>query len=430
MGEITGVQARQILDSRGNPTVEVDIYLEDGLMGRAAVPSGASTGSREAIELRDGNPKVYMGKGVEKAVKNVNTRIAPELVGIEVTEQALIDKLLIEIDGSKNKSKLGANAMLGVSLAVAKAAANDLDLPLFKYIGGTNACEMPVPMMNVLNGGAHADNNVDIQEFMIMPVGAKNFSEALRMGTEVFHHLKAVLKKKKYNTAVGDEGGFAPDLKSNAEAVEILIQAVKNAGYKIEKDILLALDVAASELYANNKYTLAAEKKSKLSSGEMVSYLEKLVKKYPIVSVEDGLAENDWKGWKQLTDKVGDKAQLVGDDIFVTNTEILAKGIKQGIGNSILIKVNQIGTLTETLEAVEMAKRAGYTAVISHRSGETEDTTIADIAVAVNAGQIKTGSLCRTDRVAKYNQLLRIEEVLGSSALYKGKDVFYNLAGK
>jgi len=430
MGEITGVQARQILDSRGNPTVEVDIYLEDGLMGRAAVPSGASTGSREAIELRDGNPKVYMGKGVEKAVKNVNTRIAPELVGIEVTEQALIDKLLIEIDGSKNKSKLGANAMLGVSLAVAKAAANDLDLPLFKYIGGTNACEMPVPMMNVLNGGAHADNNVDIQEFMIMPVGARNFSEALRMGTEVFHHLKAVLKKKKYNTAVGDEGGFAPDLKSNAEAVEILIQAVKNAGYKIEKDILLALDVAASELYANNKYTLAAEKKSKLSSGEMVSYLEKLVKKYPIVSVEDGLAENDWKGWKQLTDKVGDKAQLVGDDIFVTNTEILAKGIRQGIGNSILIKVNQIGTLTETLEAVEMAKRAGYTAVISHRSGETEDTTIADIAVAVNAGQIKTGSLCRTDRVAKYNQLLRIEEVLGSSALYKGKDVFYNLAGQ
>jgi enolase len=430
MGEIIGVQARQILDSRGNPTVEVDIYLEDGLLGRAAVPSGASTGSREAIELRDGNAKVYMGKGVEKAVKNVNTKIAPELVGIEVTEQALIDKLLIEIDGSKSKSKLGANAMLGVSLAVAKAAANDLDLPLFKYIGGTNACEMPVPMMNVLNGGAHADNNVDIQEFMIMPVGAKNFSEALRMGTEIFHHLKAVLKKKKYNTAVGDEGGFAPDLKSNAEAIEILIQAVKNAGYKIEKDILLALDVAASELYANNKYTLAAEKKSKLSSGEMVKYLESLVKKYPIVSVEDGLAENDWKGWKQLTDKVGDKAQLVGDDIFVTNTEILAKGIRQGIGNSILIKVNQIGTLTETLEAVEMAKRAGYTAVISHRSGETEDTTIADIAVAVNAGQIKTGSLCRTDRVAKYNQLLRIEEVLGSSAIYKGRDVFYNLAGK
>lgn len=430
MGEIIGVQARQILDSRGNPTVEVDIYLEDGLLGRAAVPSGASTGSREAIELRDGNPKVYMGKGVEKAVKNVNSKIAPELVGIEVTEQALIDKLLVEIDGSKNKSKLGANAMLGVSLAVAKAAANDLVLPLFKYIGGTNACEMPVPMMNVLNGGAHADNNVDIQEFMIMPVGAKSFSQALRMGTEIFHHLKAVLKKKKYNTAVGDEGGFAPDLKSNAEAIEILIQAVKNAGYKMEKDILLALDVAASELYANNKYTLSAEKKSKLSSGEMVSYLESLVKKYPIVSVEDGLAENDWKGWKQLTDKVGGRAQLVGDDIFVTNTEILAKGIKQGIGNSILIKVNQIGTLTETLEAVEMAKRAGYTAVISHRSGETEDTTIADIAVAVNAGQIKTGSLCRTDRVAKYNQLLRIEEVLGSSAIYKGQDVFYNLAGK
>jgi len=430
MSEIIGIQARQILDSRGNPTVEVDVYLEDGLMGRAAVPSGASTGSREAIELRDGNAKLYMGKGVLKAVKNVNTKVAPELVGIEVTEQALIDKLLIEIDGTKNKSKIGANAMLGVSLAVAKAAASDVALPLYKYIGGTNACEMPVPMMNVLNGGAHADNNVDIQEFMIMPVGAKSFSDALRMGTEIFHHLKAVLKKKKYNTAVGDEGGFAPDLKSNAEAVEILIQAVKNAGYKIEKDILLALDVAASELYANNKYTLAAEKKSKLSSGEMVSYLESLVKKYPIVSVEDGLAENDWKGWKQLTDKVGGNTQLVGDDIFVTNTEILAKGIQQGIGNSILIKVNQIGTLTETLEAVEMAKRAGYTAVISHRSGETEDTTIADIAVAVNAGQIKTGSLCRTDRVAKYNQLLRIEESLGSSAIYKGNDVFYNLAGK
>ncbi|TDJ61222.1 MAG: phosphopyruvate hydratase [Nitrospina sp.] len=429
MSEIIGVQARQILDSRGNPTVEVDVYLEDGLMGRAAVPSGASTGSREAIELRDGNPKVYLGKGVLKAVKNVNVKIAPELVGIEVTEQALIDKLMVEIDGSKNKSKLGANAMLGVSLAVAKAAAQDLDLPLFKYIGGTHACEMPVPMMNVLNGGVHADNNVDIQEFMIMPVGAKSFSDALRMGTEVFHHLKSVLKKKKYNTAVGDEGGFAPDLKSNAEAVEMLIQAVKNAGYKIGKDILLALDVAASELYSNKKYTLAAEKKARLSSGEMVAYLEKLVKKYPIVSVEDGLAENDWQGWKQLTDKLGDRVQLVGDDIFVTNTEILAKGIKEGIANSILIKVNQIGTLTETLAAVEMAQHAGYTAVISHRSGETEDTTIADIAVAVNAGQIKTGALCRTDRVAKYNQLLRIEEILGASAIYKGNDVFYNLAG-
>ncbi len=429
MSEIIGVQARQILDSRGNPTVEVDVYLEDGLMGRASVPSGASTGSREAIELRDGNPKVYLGKGVQKAIKNVNVKIAPELVGIEVTEQALIDKLMIEIDGTKNKSKLGANAMLGVSLAVAKAAAHDLDLPLFKYIGGTNACEMPVPMMNVLNGGSHADNNVDIQEFMIMPVGAKSFSEALRMGTEVFHHLKSVLKKKKYNTAVGDEGGFAPNLKSNAEAIEVLIQAVKNAGYKIEKDILLALDVAASELYSNKKYTLAAEKNAHLSSGEMVAYLEKLVKKYPIVSVEDGLAENDWKGWKQLTDKVGNRTQLVGDDIFVTNTEILSKGIKEGIANSILIKVNQIGTLTETLAAVEMAKRAEYTAVISHRSGETEDTTIADIAVAVNAGQIKTGSLCRTDRVAKYNQLLRIEETLGSSAIYKGSEVFYNLAG-
>ncbi|MCA9482106.1 MAG: phosphopyruvate hydratase [Nitrospina sp.] len=428
MSEISGILARQVLDSRGNPTVEVDVFLEDALMGRASVPSGASTGTREALELRDGNKKQYMGKGVTKAVENVNSRIAPELIGMEVTEQALIDRIMLDLDGTKNKGKLGANAMLGVSLAVAKAAANDVELPLFQYLGGTNARELPVPMMNVLNGGAHADNNVDIQEFMIMPVGAKSFSHALQMGTEIFHNLKSVLKSKKYNTAVGDEGGFAPDLKSNEEAVEVLIAAVKKAGYKMEKDILLALDVAASELYQANKYTLAAEKKSKLSSDEMVGFIENLVKKYPIVSVEDGLAENDWKGWGKLTEKIGDTTQLVGDDIFVTNTEILAKGINECVANSILIKVNQIGTLTETLDAVEMARRAGYTAVISHRSGETEDTTIADIAVAVNAGQIKTGSLCRTDRVAKYNQLLRIEETLGPAAEFRGHDVFYNLA--
>ncbi|MCF8720522.1 phosphopyruvate hydratase [Nitrospina gracilis] len=427
MSEIVGIQARQILDSRGNPTVEVDVFLEEGLMGRAAVPSGASTGSREALELRDGDKKTYMGKGVQKAVKNINTKIAPELVGIEVTEQRLIDRIMIEMDGTANKGKLGANAILGVSLAVAHAAANDLDIPLFSYIGGSNACELPVPMMNVLNGGAHADNNVDIQEFMIMPVGANSFHQALQMGTEVFHHLKAVLKKKKYNTAVGDEGGFAPNLKSNAEAIEVLLAAIKSAGYKEGKDILLALDVAASELYQNKKYVLAAEKKSKLTSDEMVDYLAGLVKKYPIVSIEDGLAENDWKGWEKLTKKVGDTTQLVGDDLFVTNTKILKKGIQEGVCNSILIKVNQIGTLTETLEAVEMAKRAGYTAVISHRSGETEDTTIADISVGVNSGQIKTGSLCRTDRVAKYNQLLRIEEMLGPSAVFKGREVFYNL---
>jgi enolase len=427
MSEIIGVQARQILDSRGNPTLEVDIMLESGAKGRAAVPSGASTGSREAVELRDGNAKAYMGKGVQKAVKNVNDKIAAEIVGIEVTEQVLIDRLMIEMDGSANKSKLGANAILGVSLAVAHAAADDLDLPLFQYIGGSNAKELPVPMMNVLNGGAHADNNVDIQEFMIVPVGAKNFSSALQMGVEVFHHLKAVLKKGGFNTAVGDEGGFAPDLQSNEQAVEVLIKAVKSAGYKIEKDILIALDVAASEIYSKNKYTLTAENNAKLSSSQMVDYLSGLAAKFPIISIEDGLAENDWTGWKQLTEKLGDKVQIVGDDLFVTNTQILKKGITKGVGNSILIKVNQIGTLTETLDAVEMAKRAGYTAVISHRSGETEDTSIADISVAVNAGQIKTGSLCRTDRTAKYNQLLRIEEILGDTALYRGREVFNNL---
>ena len=427
MSEIIEVHARQILDSRGNPTLEVDVTLESGAMGRAAVPSGASTGSREAVELRDKNPKVYMGKGVSKAIKNVNSKIAAEIIGIEVTEQVLIDRLMIEMDGTANKSNLGANAILGVSLAVAQAAANDLDLPLFQYIGGTNAKELPVPMMNVLNGGMHADNNVDIQEFMIVPVGAKSFTAALRMGVEVFHHLKGVLKKGGFNTAVGDEGGFAPDLKSNEQAIEVLIKAVKSAGYKIGKDILIALDVAASELFANKKYTLSAEGNSKWTSDEMVNFLVRLAGKYPIISIEDGLAENDWQGWKKLTDKIGDSVQIVGDDLFVTNTKILAKGILEGIGNSILIKVNQIGTLTETLDAVEMAKRAGYTSVISHRSGETEDTSIADISVAVSAGQIKTGSLSRTDRTAKYNQLLRIEEILGDTAVYRGKDVFYNL---
>ena len=428
MSEIIGVQARQILDSRGNPTLEVDVMLESGAMGRAAVPSGASTGSREAVELRDGNMKVFMGKGVQKAVKNVNSKIAAEIVGIEVTEQVLMDRLMIEMDGSSNKSKLGANATLGVSLAVAQAASNELDLPLFQYIGGSNAKELPVPMMNVLNGGMHADNNVDIQEFMIVPVGAKSFSAALQMGVEIFHHLKGVLKKGGFNTSVGDEGGFAPDLQSNEQAIEVLIKAVKSAGYEIGKDILIALDVAASELYLKNKYTLAAENDAKLSSSQMIDYLSDLAAKFPIISIEDGLAEDDWSGWKKLTEKLGDRVQIVGDDLFVTNTKILTKGIEKGVGNSILIKVNQIGTLTETLDAVELAKRAGYTAVISHRSGETEDTSIADISVAVNAGQIKTGSLCRTDRTAKYNQLLRIEEILGDTAIYRGKDVFYNLS--
>jgi enolase 1/2/3 len=427
MSDISGVFARQILDSRGNPTIEVEVVLEDGTVARAAVPSGASTGSREAVELRDGDPKKYLGKGVLKAVQNVNDKIAPELIGVEVTEQVLIDNLMIEMDGTKNKKKLGANAILGVSLAAAKAAAQELDLPLFQYLGGTNAKQLPVPMMNVINGGEHADNNVDIQEFMIVPVGADTFSNALRMGVEVFHHLKAVLKKRKFNTSVGDEGGFAPNLKSNEQAIEVILEAVKAAGYKEGKDILLALDIAASELYKSKKYVLSAEKKPKLSSDEMIDYIARLVKKYPIISVEDGLAENDWNGWKRLTERLGQSTQIVGDDVFVTNTEILAKGIKDKVGNSILIKVNQIGTLTETLDAVEMAKQAGYTVVISHRSGETEDTTIADIAVGLNAGQIKTGSLCRSDRIAKYNQLLRIEEILGETAQYKGKKVFYNL---
>jgi len=428
MSEIVAVQARQILDSRGNPTIEVDVMLEDGTLGRAAVPSGASTGTREAVELRDGDPKKYMGKGVLKAVSNVNTVIQPEIVGLEATEQALIDRIMIELDGTPNKKKLGANAILGVSLAAARAAANELDLPLFQYLGGVHACELPVPMMNVLNGGQHADNNVDIQEFMVVPAGARDFSTALRMGVEIFHHLKAVLKKGGYNTAVGDEGGFAPNLASNEQAIEILIQAVRAAGYKEGKDVWIALDVAASELYKNKKYHLAAEGDAKLSTADMVAYIARLAGKYPVISIEDGLAENDWPGWQALTRELGDRVQIVGDDVFVTNTGILKKGIAEGVGNSILIKVNQIGSLSETLAAVEMAKRAGYTAVISHRSGETEDTTIADLSVAVNAGQIKTGSLCRTDRVAKYNRLLQIEETLGEQAVFGGRDVFYNLS--
>jgi enolase len=424
MSEIVGVNARQILDSRGNPTIEVEVILDTGIMGRAAVPSGASTGSREAIELRDGNSKLYMGKGVLKAVKNIHDKIAPAIIGFDVTDQVLIDQIMIELDGTKNKIKLGANAILGVSLAVAKAAASDTELPLYQYIGGTNAKELPIPMMNVLNGGEHADNNIDIQEFMILPIGARNFSDCIRMGTEVFYHLKSVLKKQNCITAVGDEGGFAPDLNSNEEAIEVLLKAIKSAGYKAGKDVLLGLDVAATELYKNKKYGLLVGKKEKLSSGEMIDYLEHLVNRYPIISIEDGLAENDWDGWRSLTKRIGDKAQIVGDDVFVTNTDILKKGIQDGVGNSILIKVNQIGTLTETLNAIEMAKKAGYTVVISHRSGETEDTTIADIAVAVNAGQIKTGSLCRTDRVAKYNQLLRIEEMLGTTGVFNSQETF------
>jgi len=424
MSEIVGVNARQILDSRGNPTVEVEVILNTGIMGRAAVPSGASTGSREAIELRDGNKKIYMGKGVGKAIKNIHDKIAPAIIGFDVTDQILIDQMMIELDGTKNKIKLGANAILGVSLAVAKAAASDTELPLYQYIGGTNAKQLPLPMMNVLNGGEHADNNIDVQEFMILPVGARDFADCIRMGTEIFHHLKAVLKKQNCSTAVGDEGGFAPDLNSNEEAIEILITAIKSAGYKAGKDVLIGLDVAATELYKNKKYNLAVGKKEKISSSEMIDYLECLVNKYPIISIEDGLAENDWDGWKSLTRRIGDKTQIVGDDVFVTNTDILQKGIQDGVGNSILIKVNQIGTLTETLNAIEMAKKAGYTIVISHRSGETEDTTIADIAVAVNAGQIKTGSLCRTDRVAKYNQLLRIEEMLGMTGVFNSQEVF------
>lgn len=415
MTTISSIIAREIIDSRGNPTVEVDVVLDCGCMGRAAVPSGASTGEREALELRDGDKKRFLGKGVLKAVDNINNVIAKILIGEDALNQKAIDNLMIREDGTDNKSKLGANAILGVSMAVAKAAANAVGLPLYQYIGGCNAKKLPVPMMNVINGGAHADNNVDLQEFMIVPKGAKTFREGLRMGAEVFHNLKKVLHEKGLNTAVGDEGGFAPDLKSNEEAITYIISAIEKAGYKPGKDVAIALDAASSEFYENGKYTIDGKA---ISSEELIEYYAGLCKKYPIFSIEDGLDQNDWDGWKKLTEKLGSSVQLVGDDLFVTNTKILKKGIDQKIANSILIKVNQIGSLTETLDAIEMAHKAGYTAVISHRSGETEDTTIADIAVAKNAGQIKTGSMSRTDRIAKYNQLLRIEEELGSVAEY------------
>ena len=426
MAMITEVYAREILDSRGNPTVEVEVILEDGAVGRAAVPSGASTGVHEAVELRDGDKSRYLGKGVTKAVDNVNDIIAEALIGLEATRQTEIDEMLVRLDGTPNKGRLGANAILGVSMAVARAAASSVGLPLYLYLGGVAAKELPVPMMNILNGGEHADNNVDIQEFMIMPVGAKSFSEALRMNAEIYHNLKALLKEKGLSTALGDEGGFAPNLSNNAEAIEVILEAVVKAGYKPKDDIVIALDVASSEMYKDSKYHLEGEGLVKTSE-EMVDYLAELCEKYPIISIEDGLAEDDWAGWKLLTKKIGKKVQLVGDDLFVTNEERLVQGINKGVANAILIKVNQIGTLTETFNAIETAKRAGYTCIISHRSGETEDTTLADIAVAVNAGQIKTGAPARTDRVAKYNQLLRIEEDLGKAAKYNGKKVFYNI---
>ena len=426
MSIITQVYAREILDSRGNPTVEVEVILEDGTMGRAAVPSGASTGVHEAVELRDGDKKRYVGKGVMKAVENVNDIIAEALIGLDATRQIEIDELLIRLDETPNKAKLGANAILGVSMAVAKAAANYVGLPLYQYLGGTNAHELPVPMMNILNGGSHADNNVDIQEFMIMPVGAKSFSECLRMNVEIYHALKGILNAKGLSTGLGDEGGFAPNLESNAEALDVIMEAIAKAGYKAGKDIMLAMDVAASEFYKDGKYHMLAEGAPKTST-QMVNYLADLVAKYPIISIEDGLAEDDWKGWAALTKKLGDKVQLVGDDLFVTNAARLQMGIDKGVANAILIKVNQIGTLTETFRAVELAKRHGYTAIVSHRSGETEDVTMSDIAVALNAGQIKSGAPARTDRVAKYIQLLRIEEDLGPAATYGGMEVFYNL---
>ena len=426
MTAIIDVTAREILDSRGNPTIEVDVLLESGALGRAAVPSGASTGIHEACELRDGDKNRYLGKGVTQAVNNVNETIAMELLGFDATEQVAIDKMMIELDGTENKSKLGANAILGCSLACARAAAEATGLPLYQYIGGVNAKSLPVPMMNILNGGQHADNNVDIQEFMVMPVGATSFGEGLRMGAETFHALKAVLKASGLNTSVGDEGGFAPDLKSNAEAIDRILTAVEKAGLKPGKDIKIALDVASSELYDKEKktYNLASEGKV-LDAAQMVEYYKQLCSQYPIISIEDGFDEDDWDGWKLMTEALGDRIQLVGDDLFVTNTKRLSRGIDEGIANSILIKVNQIGTLTETLDAIEMAKRAGYTAVVSHRSGETEDSTIADIVVATNAGQIKTGSASRSDRIAKYNQLLRIEEELADTAIYPGMKAFY-----
>ncbi|MFA7577991.1 MAG: phosphopyruvate hydratase [Candidatus Muiribacteriota bacterium] len=427
MSIIENIWAREVIDSRGNPTVEVEVYLEDGTMGRAIVPSGASTGTREALELRDKDAGRYMGKGVLTAVDNVNEIIAPELIGFDVTNQVLIDDIMLELDGTENKSKLGANAMLAVSMACARAGASFLGLPLYQYIGGINAKMLPVPMMNIVNGGEHADNNADIQEYMVMPVGAPDFTEAIRWGAEIFHTLKKILKEKGMNTAVGDEGGFAPDVKDNEEAITLIIEAITKAGYKPGEDVMIALDVAASELYKDGKYVLQAEGGKAFTTDEMIEYYEKLVNKYPIISIEDGLAEQDWEGWEKLTAKLGKRVQIVGDDIFVTNTKIFKEGISRKIGNSILIKLNQIGTITETLDAIKMAFQAGYTAVISHRSGETEDTTIADLAVAVNAGQIKTGSASRTDRIAKYNQLIRIEEELGEVALYGGKEAFYNL---
>lgn len=426
MSIITDVYAREVLDSRGNPTVEVEVHLESGGKGRAIVPSGASTGAYEAVELRDGDKGRYLGKGVLKAVDNVNSIIAPEIIGLDALDQVLIDRKMIEIDGTPNKGKLGANAILAVSMAVARAAADALDVPLYTYLGGFNAKVLPVPMMNIVNGGEHADNNIDVQEFMVLPVGAATFSEALRIGAEIFHNLKSVLKDKGLNTAVGDEGGFAPNLGSNEEAITTIISAIERAGYKPGEDVFLGMDVASTEFFKDGKYHLEGEGRS-FTPAEFVDLLASWVDKYPIITIEDGCSEDDWEGWKLLTEKLGGKVQLVGDDLFVTNTERLSTGIEKGIGNSILVKVNQIGSLTETFDAIEMAKRAGYTAVISHRSGESEDSTIADIAVATNAGQIKTGAPSRTDRVAKYNQLLRIEDQLGSTAQYAGKSAFYNL---
>lgn len=426
---ITDIYAREVLDSRGNPTVEVEVYTESGAFGRAIVPSGASTGEHEAVELRDGDKTRYLGKGVLKAVDNVNEVIAPELIGYDVTNQVGIDQAMIELDGTPNKSKLGANAILGVSMAVARAASDFLGVELYTYLGGFNARQLPVPMMNIINGGSHADNNVDFQEFMILPVGASSFKEAIRMGAEVFHNLKKVLQSKGYNTGVGDEGGFAPNLGSNEEALQVIMEAIEKAGYKPGADIYLGMDVASSEFYdkASKTYVLAGEGGKSFTSKELADFYAQLVKKYPIISIEDGLDENDWEGWAYLTETLGKDVQLVGDDLFVTNTKRLSQGIASHVGNSILVKVNQIGTLTETFEAIEMAKRAGYTAVISHRSGESEDTTIADIAVATNAGQIKTGSASRTDRIAKYNQLIRIEDQLESTGTYLGLNAFYNL---
>jgi len=429
MSFIASIQARQILDSRGNPTIEVDVITDSGTLGRAAIPSGASTGIHEAVELRDGDKGVYLGKGVLKAVGNVVGTMQEELKGMYIFDQRLIDNKMLEMDGTPNKANLGANAILGVSLAVAKAAAEESRLPLYKYIGGVNANVLPVPMMNILNGGAHADNNIDFQEFMIMPVNAVSFAEALRMGAEVFHHLKKLLHDKNYSTSVGDEGGFAPNLKSTEEALDLILKAIEKAGYEPGKDVYLALDVASSSFYLEkeNKYHFAKSSGEKLASKDMIALYQSLVKKYPIVSIEDGLAEDDWDGWKDLTDKLGKKIQLVGDDLFVTNVTRLQQGIDKGVANSILVKVNQIGSLSETIDTVQLADRSSYTSVISHRSGETEDTTIADIAVALNAGQIKTGSLCRSERIAKYNQLLRIEEGLGTSARYGGKSFKYLL---